>query len=72
MASQVHDGHEARSELDLAGEGSGVLGGVGRAVVGEDPHRMGRMDASDASFDGFEHHVLHVRAADPSTSHGAT
>ena len=64
-------GCEAELEAELTGEDASVLGRVGRAVVAEHLHELGRAVSAEARLDGLQHHVADIRAADPGVRYGA-
>lgn len=49
-------------QVDLSGKGSGLLGGIGRAVIAQPLHRRRRQFATEALLDGFQHHIADVVA----------
>ena len=63
------DGREARLQPQLAGEDARLAGGVGAAVVGEHLDRLGCPAGAEAPLYRHQHHVAHVRSADPGAGH---
>jgi hypothetical protein len=64
VALRAFDRRCSRYQLDLSGEGSGLLSGVGRAVIGEPLDRDGQaIDPTVAAFDALDHEVADVTTA---------
>jgi len=66
---RASDGCEARIQPQLSGEGPGFAGRVGAAVVGEHLDRLRRPAGAEAPLHRHQHHVAHVRPADPGTGY---
>jgi hypothetical protein len=64
VALRAADGGEAGHEGKSGGEAQRLLGGVGRAVIGQPLHGMGRPESGEPPLDAGEHEVTDHLAAD--------